>query len=173
VWRNLLEEALGVSLDRLLDDEEWTVISLLALYGYKWQGHSCTISLYDVTFLPKTTGHFNKFFLSIMLLFMYCSNVSPSDSNVTLPRWISTDYHQMSGDVTRLNTGVPQTNTRWQETPVHRIQSHWSADDIQRTQVVYARYTSNWGFHGNYVKDRHALHIIGVSTLTTGTTMKV
>jgi len=41
------------------------------------------------------------------------SNVSPLDPNVTLPR-ISTDRHQMAGDITKLNAGVPRPATRWQ-----------------------------------------------------------
>ena len=33
----------------------------------------------------------------------YFNNVSPSDPDVTLPIWSSTDHLQMAGDFTRLN----------------------------------------------------------------------
>jgi len=55
---------------------------------------------------------------------LYFNNVSPSDPDVTLPIWSSTDRLQMTGDVTGLNGGVPCTATSRQEKPMYKIQSH-------------------------------------------------
>ena len=68
--------------------------------------------------------------VTINNLILHFSNVSTSAANVTLPHWISTDRHQMAGDVTRLNAKVLRTATRWKETPIHKIQSYRWADDI-------------------------------------------
>ena len=67
--------------------------------------------------------------------------------NVTLPRWISTDRHQMASDVTSLNFGVPQNSKKWQETTIHRIQPHGRRDVIYN-RLYYLR------FPRNYVKVR-------------------
>ena len=53
----------------------------------------------------------------------YVQSVSPD----TLARFISKGYLHMEGDVTRL-FWVPGNDTRWQETPVHRMQFHWIPD---------------------------------------------
>jgi len=37
----------------------------------------------------------------------------------------------MAGDITKLKAGVPWTTTKWQEMPIHRVQSHRYTDDMQ------------------------------------------
>ena len=86
-------------------------IILLALYGYKRQHHPCTMAVRcNISATNRQFILINCFF--ILYYYLYHSNVSPSDSNVTLPRWKSTDRQQMAGDVTRLNVGVPRMATR-------------------------------------------------------------
>jgi hypothetical protein len=41
--------------------------------------------------------------------------------NFTLPHWSSTYRHQMAAEVTKLNVGVPQMTSRWQEMPIQII----------------------------------------------------
>lgn len=74
--------------------------------------------------------------MTINNLVLYFSNVSPFVANVTLPRWSSTDHHQMAGDVNRLKAKVLRTATRWQETPIHGIESHVCAEDMYRMPLI-------------------------------------
>jgi len=53
---------------------------------------------------------------------------------VTLLRWSFTDRHWMAGDVTKLNEDK-RNATRWHETTLHRIKSHWRAEIMYRTQL--------------------------------------
>ena len=68
----------------------------------------------------------------IILIILYFSNVSKSEPNATLPRYRSSDNHQMADDVTTLNDEIPHNATRWENTPVHRMKYHGCADIIHR-----------------------------------------
>jgi hypothetical protein len=48
-------------------------------------------------------------------------------STVTLPRWSSTDRHQMVENITRPN-GDKRNATRWHETTLHKIESNGTAE---------------------------------------------
>jgi len=71
---------------------------------------------------------------------VYFGSVSPSDTNVTLPHWNSTDCHQMVGYVTRLNVRVPRT-----------------LPDGRRRQYALSRFTQKLGHHYKSITHTHTL----------------